>query len=67
MVADIIDVFVEALAGLVEAMADTILLAFNTLIYVPGTGLTGFATWTLVFAGIGLGVGALNRISNKKI
>jgi hypothetical protein len=67
MVAEVIEVFIDALVGLVEAMATTILSVFDTLIYNPTDGLTGFATYTLLFAGIGLGIGLFNRISNKKV
>lgn len=67
MVSEIIDVMAEALTGLVSSLTTVVLDVFGDLIYNPTDGLTDFAAYTLVFAGIGVVLGIFNRISNKKI
>lgn len=67
MVAEIIAVFTGAMSGLVTALTTVVLDAFEALVYNPTDGLTDFAAWGLVFAGIGIVLGIVNRISNKKI
>lgn len=61
MVADIIQIFTDALSGMVSAVADTLITAFNTLVYDPVNGLTGIATWGLVFGGVALVLGLTQR------
>jgi hypothetical protein len=39
------------------------LLAFNTLVYDPVTGLTGIAVWSLVFGAISLVLGIVGRFT----
>jgi hypothetical protein len=63
MVLDIIDIFIDALSGFVTAVADAMLLAFNTLVYVPEEGLTGIAVWSLVFGAISLVLGIVGRFT----
>lgn len=63
MVADILDIFIEALTGFVGASANAMISAFNTLVYNPTTGLTGLATWGLVFGGISLVLGIVGRFT----
>jgi len=63
MVLDIIDIFIDALSGFVTAVADAMLLAFDTLVYNPTTGLTGIAVWSLVFGAIALVLGIVNRFT----
>lgn len=67
MVAEIIAVLTGALTGLVNALTTVVIDAFGALIYNPTDGLTDFAAWGLVFAGIGIVLGIVNRISNKKM
>jgi hypothetical protein len=62
MVLDIIDIFIDALSGFVEAVADAMLLAFDTLVY-NEAGLTGIATWSLVFSAIALVLGIVGRFT----
>jgi hypothetical protein len=38
---------------------------FNTLIYVPDEGLTGIAVYSLVFGGIALALGFINKFTLK--
>jgi hypothetical protein len=63
MVLDIIDIFIDALSGFVTAVADAMLLAFDTLVYNPTDGLTGIAVWSLVFGAIGLVLGIVGRFT----
>jgi hypothetical protein len=63
MVLAIIDIFIEALSGFVEAVADAMLLAFDTLVYNSVDGLTGIATWALVFGAISLVLGIVGRFT----
>jgi hypothetical protein len=63
MVLDIIDIFIDALSGFVTAVADAMLLAFDTLVYNSTTGLTGIAVWSLVFGAIGLVLGIVGRFT----
>jgi hypothetical protein len=63
MVLDIIDIFIDALTGFVGAVADAMLLAFDTLVYDPTTGLTGIAVWSLVFGAIALVLGIVGRFT----
>ena len=65
MVADIIQVFLDAVEGLVGGVAETLVSLFNTLIYVPDVGLTGIATYSLVFAGIALALGFIQKFTLK--
>lgn len=66
MVADIVEVLTGAFTSLGTAVANFVITAFNTLIYIPADGatpgqLTGLATWGLVFGGISLVLGIVNR------
>ena len=45
------------------AVADAMLLAFDTLVYSAETGLTGIATWSLVFGAIALVLGIVGRFT----
>jgi hypothetical protein len=63
MVLDIIEVFIDALTGFTEAVADAMLLAFNTLVYDSTTGLTGIAVFSLVFGAISLVLGIVGRFT----
>jgi hypothetical protein len=63
MVAEIVGVFLDALTEMVSGFATAILEIFDTLVYNPVDGLTGIATWSLVFAGIGIVLGLLNRFT----
>ena len=65
MVADIVDVFLDAIEAMFQGVADTLITLFNTLIYVPAEGLTGIATWSLVFGGIALALGFVNKFTLK--
>jgi hypothetical protein len=63
MVLEIIDIFIDALSGFVGAVADAMLLAFDTLVYDPVNGLTGIAVWSLVFGAISLVLGIVGRFT----
>ena len=63
MVAEIVGVFLDALEAMFQGVADTVITLFNTLVYVPGTGLTGIAIWSLVFGGISLTLGLINKFT----
>jgi len=71
MVNDIITVFTDALTGLLTAVGQAMLDAFDLLIYVPAVTtptaipghLTGLATWSLVFGAIALVLGIVNRFT----
>jgi hypothetical protein len=65
MVADIIQVFLDAIEGMFQGVADTLITLFDTLIYVPEVGLTGIAVWSLVFGGIALALGFVNKFTLK--
>jgi hypothetical protein len=67
MVADIVDVFLDAIESMFQGVADTLVSLFDTLIYVPGAegGLTGIATYSLVFGGIALALGFINKFTLK--
>jgi hypothetical protein len=39
------------------------LLAFDTLVYNPTTGLTGIAVWSLVFGAVALVLGIVGRFT----
>ena len=65
MVADIVGVFLDAIEAMFQGVADTLITLFNTLIYVPAEGLTGIATWSLVFGGIALALGFVNKFTLK--
>jgi hypothetical protein len=65
MVADIIQVFLDAIEGMFQGVADTLITLFDTLIYVPDVGLTGIAVWSLVFGGIALALGFVNKFTLK--
>ncbi len=61
MVAEIVGVFLDALEAMFQGVADTVITLFNTLVYVPEQGLTGIAIWSLVFGGISLTLGLINK------
>jgi hypothetical protein len=61
MVADIIEIFTDALSGMVDAVASTLITAFDTLVYNSTDGLSGIATWGLVFGGVALVLGLTQR------
>jgi hypothetical protein len=63
MVLDIIEIFTDALTAFVEAVGDAMLLAFDTLVYNSVDGLTGIATWSLVFGAIALVLGIVGRFT----
>jgi hypothetical protein len=63
MVAEIVGVFLDALEAMFQGVADTVITLFNTLVYVPEEGLTGIAIWSLVFAGISLTLGLINKFT----
>jgi|688.fasta_scaffold66441_7 hypothetical protein len=63
MVLDIIEIFVDALSGFVTAVGEAMLEAFDLLVYNPDTGLTGIATWSLVFGAIALVLGIVSRFT----
>jgi hypothetical protein len=65
MVAEIVDVFLDAITLMFQSVADTLVSLFNTLIYVPEEGLTGIAVWSLVFGGIALSLGFINKFTLK--
>ena len=63
MVLDIIEIFTDALTAFVEAVGEAMLLAFDTLVYNSTDGLTGIATWSLVFGAIALVLGIVGRFT----
>ena len=63
MVLDIIAIFTDALTAFVQAVGDAMLLAFDTLVYNSVDGLTGIATWSLVFGAIALVLGIVGRFT----
>jgi len=65
MVAEIVGVFLDAIEAMFQGVADTIVELFNTLVYVPEVGLTGIAIWSLVFGGIALALGFINKFTLK--
>jgi hypothetical protein len=65
MVAEIVGVFLDAIEGMFQGVADTIVSLFDTLVYNSVDGLSGIATWSLVFGGIAIVLGLLNRFTLK--
>jgi uncharacterized membrane protein YphA (DoxX/SURF4 family) len=63
MVAEIVGVFLDALTEMVAGVSTALIDIFDTLVYDPATGLTGIATWSLVFGGIALVLGLINRFT----
>jgi hypothetical protein len=65
MVAEIVGVFLDAIEAMFQGVADTLVALFDTLIYVPEEGLTGIAVYSLVFGGIALALGFINKFTLK--
>jgi len=63
MVADIVAALTSGFSALVTAMSTLILDAFEILVYNETDGLTDVATWGLVFAGLGIVIGIVNRFA----
>lgn len=63
MVAEIVGVFLDALTEMVSGVSAALIDIFDTLVYNSTTGLTGIATWSLVFGGIALVLGLINRFT----
>lgn len=63
MVAEIVNALTQGFTLLVSAMSNLILTAFGDLVYNPTDGLTDLATWGLVFAGLGIVIGIVNRFA----
>ena len=63
MVADIVGVFLDALTEMVSGVSTALIDIFDTLVYNATDGLTGIATWSLVFGGIALVLGLINRFT----
>jgi small basic protein len=63
MVAEIVGVFLDALTEMVGGVSAALIDIFDTLVYNATTGLTGIATWSLVFGGIALVLGLINRFT----
>jgi hypothetical protein len=61
MVAEIIQVFSDAMSGLVSSLTTLITTAFSDLVYNSTDGLQDVATWALVFGGIALVLGIVQR------
>jgi hypothetical protein len=61
MVADIIEVFTDAFTGMTSALISLITGAFEGLVYDSATGLNPIAVWGLVFAGVALVLGIVQR------
>ena len=61
MVAEIVGIFLDALTEMATGLAGAINDIFGTLVYNETDGLSGIATWALVFAGIALVTGLVNR------
>jgi hypothetical protein len=65
MVTEIVDVFLDAIQGMFQGVADTLVGLFDTLIYVPEEGLTGIAVYSLVFGAIALALTFINKFTLK--
>jgi hypothetical protein len=63
MVAEIVGVFLDALTEMVSGVSTALIDIFETLVYNPTTGLSGIATWSLVFGGIALVLGLINKFT----
>lgn len=61
MVAEIIQVFTDAFTGMVSALTTLITTAFADLVYNSTDGLQDLAVWGLVFGGIALVLGIVQR------
>jgi hypothetical protein len=61
MVAEIIQVFVDVFTNMVSALTTLITTAFSDLVYNSTDGLSDIATWALVFGGIALVLGLVQR------
>lgn len=61
MVAEIIQVFTDAFTGMVSALTTLITTAFSNLVYNSTDGLQDLAVWGLVFGGIALVLGIVQR------
>lgn len=61
MVSEIIGVFTDAMSGLVSSLTTLITTAFSDLVYNSTDGLQDVATWALVFGGIALVLGIVQR------
>jgi hypothetical protein len=63
MVAEIVGVFLDALTEMVSGVSTALIDVFEILVYNPTTGLSGIATWSLVFGGIALVLGLINKFT----
>jgi len=63
MVAEIVGVFLDALTEMVGGVSEALIDIFDTLVYNSTDGLTAIATWSLVFGGIALVLGLINRFT----
>jgi hypothetical protein len=61
MVAEIIAIFTEAFTGMTTALIDLVTSAFSGLVYNSTDGLQDLAVWGLVFGGIALVLGIVQR------
>ena len=61
MVAEIIQVFTDAFTGMLSALTTLITTAFSNLVYNSTDGLQDLAVWGLVFGGIALVLGIVQR------
>jgi hypothetical protein len=61
MVAEIIEVFTDAFTAMTSALITLITDAFDGLVYNGTDGLNPIAVWALVFAGVALVLGIVQR------
>jgi hypothetical protein len=63
MVQEIIEIFTDAFTALVSSLIDLLNTAFAGLVYNETDGLSGIATWALVFLGVGMVTAAVARFT----
>lgn len=61
----IVNTVVTAIKGFLSGVGDTIVSLFDGIVVTTGGGLTNFATWALVFLGIGLASGVIAAVLRK--
>lgn len=65
MAAQIISTIVEAFTSLVTGIAGGVVDAFNAIAVTSEGGLTDFAVWALVFAGVGMATAIIAAVTRK--
>lgn len=65
MAAEIVSTIVQAFTSLVTGIAGGVVDAFNAIAVNSEGGLTDFAIWALVFAGVGMATAIIAAVTRK--